>query len=118
MQDHRIGKGAYRALLALLENQGHTENSGAPKDLNFLIEDGWLKDTAVVSNIVYRQGMWEVELIFALGHHPKQLIKRVITSYPTRQEAQLSAQYMRRLAAKDARGTIRINTKRFDLSIN
>jgi hypothetical protein len=46
--------------------------------MEFLSDDWWLRDTAVTENIVKRNGMWEIQLVFAHYLQPWKLIKRNI----------------------------------------
>lgn len=104
---------AYEEVLNMLNNLHFTEKAGASSDMVFLSDDWWLRDTAVIENIVKRDGMWEIHLVFAHYQEPCKLIKRVITRHPSEEKAILSAQYMRRLAAKDQRGTLQVNMEDF-----
>ena len=118
MEGFDLDEGAYQALLKLLNNQHHIEKTGKEQDMFFLYEDYWLKDTAVISNIVAKNGMWEIYLVFAHHTKPHQFIKRSIAQFPNREQAMIGAQYMRRMAAKDQRGTLRVNYSGFNLSNN
>ncbi len=109
---------AYNELLNLLDNQHFTEIPGSPGDMDFLSDDWWLRDTAVIENIVQRDGMWEIQLVFAYYLAPCQLIKRCVCRYTNKDKAELSAWYMRRLAGKDQRGTLEVNIDDFNLCIN
>ncbi len=109
---------AYNELLNLLNNQHLTECPGEERDMNFLSDDWWLRDTSVIEHIVPRDGMWEIQLVFAHYLHPLQLVKRSIKRCTCPRKAQLSAWYMRRLAAKDQRGTLTVDIALFHLCIN
>jgi hypothetical protein len=89
---------SYAELLTMLNNMHLTEKSGADHDLGFIYEDWWLGDTAVIDNLALVQGAWEI--------------------YSSKQKAELTAFYMRRLAAKDQRGTLCINANDFIISVN
>lgn len=115
MKSFSLDPETYDELLQLLNNQYFTEKAGDNRDLNFLLDDYWLRDTAVVENIINRKGMWEVHLVFAHHEMPCKLIKRVITSYPDRTKAEMHAWYMRKLAAKDQRGTLKLKLEHFTL---
>ncbi len=106
---------AYEEMLNMLNNLHFTERTGTVSDLMFLSDDWWLRDTAVVENIVKRDGLWEIQLVFAHYQEPCKLIKRVITRHYNKKKAVLCAQYMRRLAAKDQRGTLTVNLEDFAL---
>lgn len=115
MKHFQLGDEAYDQLLNMLNNQHFTERPGAPADMDFLTDDWWLRDTAVIENVVRRDGMWEIQLVFAHHRQPKQFIKRVISRHANRQKALLNASYMRRLAAKDQRGTLQVNIEDFGI---
>ena len=108
-----IDHNTYNHLLNLLNNQHFTERPGNSEDMEFLRDDWWLRDTAVIENIVRREGMWEIHLVFAHYQEPEKLIKRVISRHTSKDKAELNAWYMRRLAAKDQRGTLKINLDDF-----
>ena len=118
MEDFHLDGEAYNELLKLLNNQFNTEKKGGQSDMSFLFEDYWLKDTAVISNVVGRNGMWEVHLVFAHYQEPHRLIKRVISQFPNKKQATISAQYMSRMAAKDQRGTLKVDDQQFKISSN
>ncbi len=115
MDNFRLDQAAYNEMLNLLNNQHFTEQPGMPSDMDFLSDDWWLRDTAVIENIVRREGMWEIQLVFAHYLEPHKLIKRVISRHSCKDKAELSACYMRRLAAKDQRGTLKVNIEDFRL---
>jgi len=115
MGEFQLDPGAYDELLNLLNNQHFTEVPAPARDMDFLSDDWWLRDTAVIENIVPREGMWEIHLVFAHYLEPQKLIKRVISRHPSKEKAELNAWYMRRLAAKDQRGTLKVNLDDFKL---
>ncbi len=118
MDNFHLDKGAYDELLNLLNNQHFIEKPGCDVDMDFLSDDWWLRDTAVIENIVKRNGMWEIHLVFAHHLQPKKLIKRVISRYTCKDKAELSAWYMKRLAAKDQRGTLKIDLNDFGICMS
>jgi hypothetical protein len=109
---------SYAELLTMLNNMHLTEKSGADHDLGFIYEDWWLGDTAVIDNLALVQGAWEIRLLFAHHKQPMKFLQRCICSYSSKQKAELTAFYMRRLAAKDQRGTLCINANDFIISVN
>lgn len=115
MDGFYFDKKAYDELLNLLNNQHFIEKPGYQNDMDFLADDWWLRDTAVIENVVKRDGMWEIHLVFAHHLQPQKLIKRVISRYPSKIKAELNAWYMKRMAAKDQRGTLKINLDDFGL---
>lgn len=115
MSEYYLDDEVYQSVLELLNNQHFVENKGNDSDLTFLSDDWWLRDTAVSERIVKRNGMWEIHLVFAHYLHPNQLITRVISKHTDKCKAELNAWYMKRLAAKDQRGTLKINIEDFGL---
>ncbi len=113
MKNFELDDKSYNELLNLLNNQHFTEIPANPSDMEFLTDDWWLRDTAVIEHVVKRDGMWEVQLVFAHHLEPEKLIKRIITRYTCKNKAELNAWYMRRLAAKDQRGTLKVNLNDF-----
>ncbi|MCG8328509.1 MAG: hypothetical protein MI974_12525 [Chitinophagales bacterium] len=118
MDNFQLDNDAYNELLNLLNNQHFTDKSGCQEDMDFLSDDWWLRDTAVIENIVKREGMWEIHLVFAHYQEPKKLIKRVISRFTCKNKAELNAWYMKRLAAKDQRGTLKVNLDDFKLCLS
>ncbi|GAB4416980.1 MAG: hypothetical protein OHK0039_26790 [Bacteroidia bacterium] len=102
-----------RAYLLLRPTTPHAarERCGYPCDLAFMQDDGWLGDTAVIENLVRRQGTWEIRLVFAHYCNPLRFLSRPITTHTCPRRAAHMASLMRRLAAKDARGTLRVRVE-------
>ncbi|MBX9892872.1 MAG: hypothetical protein K2Y12_11175 [Chitinophagaceae bacterium] len=111
-----IDDAAYLAMLGHIERSAQTDTAGLQSDISFYNEDFWLQDSAVIENIEYRNGEWNVFLVFAHQAKLLKLIKRKIKNYSCPKKAQLTAYYMRKLAAKDQRGTIIVKTD--NLTIN
>lgn len=109
---------AYNEMLCFLDNQHFTEKPADESNLLFLKNDWWLSDTAVIDIISYKKGGWEVYLTFANYKKPLQLIVRKITSCFSKEKASTAAHYMRRLAAKDQRGTLTVTIRDLNLCIN
>ena len=105
-------------MLEYLTSMALVEKSGEQRDLHFIDEDFWLQDTAVIENIELRNGEWNIYLVFA--HHliPLKFIKRKIVNFACPKKASLTAHYMRRQAAKDQRGTLKVNANLINLSFN
>ena len=118
MSNFKLDGYAYDELLNLLNNQHFIDQPGKQEDMEFLSDDWWLRDTAVIENIVRRDGMWEIHLVFAHYQQPQKLIKRIISRYTCKRKAELSAWYMRRLAAKDQRGTLKVDMDDFNLCLS
>lgn len=105
-------------LQKLLNNQSLDERVGGRRDFSMLLNDAWLQDSAVIENILFRRGQWEVHLVFAHYTNPYKLIKRRITTCFCKEKAQTYAHYMRRQAAKDPRGTLRVDSTLFQFCAN
>ena len=108
----------YAAMLDYLNDLSQLGKTGTAKDTTFIDENFWLQDTAVVENIEMRKGEWSIYLVFA--HHlvPLKFIKRKIVNYSCLKRATLAAQFMRRQAAKDQRGTLVINNNLISIIYN
>jgi hypothetical protein len=113
-----LSKEVYAQMLDGLNNLYFSDKLGFSNDLKFIADDFWLSDTAVIEQLLLRKGLWEVHLIFAYPAIPTRFLKRRITSHANSKRAAQMAFYMRRLAAKDQRGTISINIDNFNLSLN
>lgn len=87
------------------------DRRGTAADFGLLAADQWLTDTAVVERLTRSRGEWRVELVFAYVHNPLRLLVRHITAHATAHRAAQQAHYMRRLAAKDQRGTLRVSVQ-------
>ncbi|MDW3197082.1 MAG: hypothetical protein R8G66_32185 [Cytophagales bacterium] len=90
-----------------------TDLRGEYMDLDLFYRDEWLLDSAVIENVIERNGNWDIYLVFAHVSDPLKLIKRKITRCTTLKRAELTANFMRRQAAKDQRGTLRIDASIF-----
>ncbi|MEL6590109.1 MAG: hypothetical protein AAFP02_08460 [Bacteroidota bacterium] len=104
-----IDKSTYKLMLGCKTSCGQAERLASKPDLAFLHEDLWLQDTAVVERVVKLHGAWEVFLLFVHYQNPLLFIKRYIKKHFSAKKACMEAQYMRRLAAKDQRGTLHIH---------
>lgn len=108
----------YKSMLNYLNNLHFLEKKGDNQDMNFLQDDHWLRDTAVVYHVNRYKGMWEIKLLFAHYNDPLKLVLRKISKNTDRKKAEKYAQYMMRLAAKDQRGTLKINTDGIKICVN
>ena len=116
--DFYLDEKAYQVLLDACNNLHFTEIVGGVVDFNLLYDDYWLQDSAVIENIRFARGEWEVYLVFAHYKNPYRLIKRKITSCFCQSKAKTFAYYMRRLAAKDQRGTLQVDKNLFQYNGN
>ena len=108
----------YAKMLDELSNLFFTEKLGLDSDMNFYRNDFWLTDTAVIEMLLLRKGAWEVNLLFAHHKTPLKFLSRRITSHSCPKRARTMAFYMRRLAAKDQRGTLSLDINDLNLTPN
>jgi hypothetical protein len=108
----------YAKMLDELSNLFFTEKLGLDSDMNFYRDDFWLSDTAVIELLQLRKGCWEINLLFAHHKTPLKFLSRRITSHTCPKRAQTMAFYMRRLAAKDQRGTLKVDINDLHLTLN
>lgn len=109
---------SYLAMLAALAEVHLHDGLGHDRDLLFLRKDYWLGDTAVIDRLIRRHGTWDIHLLFAHHRFPLRFISRRITCHPCPRKAALMAGYMRRLAAKDQRGTLCIDPAGYQIQLN
>lgn len=108
-----LDRSCYDNLVDFMNIQPSSDTKGRFADLNFFYQDGWLLDSAVIDQVYHRKGTWEVHLVFAHTENPFQFIKRRVGSYMTKQKAEFAANILRRQAAKDPRGTLKLDPKFF-----
>lgn len=105
----QIDTAAYSALLQGVNQQYFVEKKGDMSDFRLYYNDLWLADTAVIDDVHRSKGEWAVDLIFVSIHNPLKFIRRYITSHSCPKRAAQKAELMRRLAAKDQRGTLLVS---------
>ncbi|SCC56276.1 hypothetical protein GA0116948_11514 [Chitinophaga costaii] len=105
-------------MLDFIEETYATNKPGTAEDADFILDDFWLQDTVVIENIERRHGAWNIFLVFAHHLQPLKLIKRSITNFSSLKKAALTAHYMRRLAAKDQRGTMYLNAQSININLS
>ncbi len=108
----------YAKMLDELSNLFFTEKIGLDSDMNFYRNDFWLTDAAVIELLLLRKGAWEINLLFAHHKTPLKFLSRRITSHSCPKRARTMAFYMRRLAAKDQRGTLTLDINDLNLTLN
>jgi len=108
----------YAKVLDGLSNLHFTDKLGESRDLDFLPDDRWLSDTAVIDQVYVHKGLWLISLVFVHHKTPMKFLMRRITSHACPRRACMMALYMRRLAAKDQRGTLKIELDRFHTPLN
>lgn len=114
----RMDAACYAQLMQGLNMQHFGEIKGDLSDFGLYHDDLWLSDTAVIENISRYQGQWAVHLTFAHVLQPLKFIRRYIVSLTCLKRATLHAQLIRRLAAKDQRGTLTVGAESFSLCHN
>lgn len=120
MKEHTVYIDAtcYEGLMDFMNQQENDDVHGEFIDLDLFYNDQWLLDSAVIDRVVPRQGNWIIYLVFAYAKFPLRLIKRKITKCNTLDKARITAEYMRRLAAKDQRGTLQVREADFTQCLN
>lgn len=81
-------------------------------------EEAWLKDSAVHVDVFQYKGRWEVSLVFIDTRDPKHILVRRIADYNSERLANIYAEHMRRTAAKDERGTQKVNKDDYHINDN
>jgi hypothetical protein len=114
----RIDSATYAQLMKGLNEFHFVEKKGNSSDFKLFFDDLWLVDTAVIDDLHKHKGEWAVSLIFASVYNPLKFIKRYIVSHPCPKRAAQKAYFMRRLAAKDQRGTLIVNDELLNLCQN
>lgn len=109
---------AYNNMLEAIHVLEATDAAGKSADISFINDDFWLQDTAVIENIEYRNGEWNIYLVFAHYQLPLKFLKRKIVKFSCKRKASIVAHYMRRQAAKDQRGTLTVNKDLINISFN
>lgn len=109
---------AYSQMLGKLGSLYFTDKPGNAQDCAFIYDDTWLSDTAVIDQLRYYKRMWEIRLVFAHFQDPMRFLARRISAHSCPKRAAMMAGYMRRLAAKDQRGTLRVNLADLSIELN
>jgi hypothetical protein len=113
-----IDRATYKLLLAYKRSCFDTGKRGETADLEFLYEDTWLRDTVVINWVARLNGTWRIYLVFVHHKRPFLFIKRFIKTQISEPKAVMEAEYMKRLAAKDQRGTLKLEERAFDVCSN
>ncbi len=114
----KLSSELYAQMLDRLNTLHLTDKLGFEGDLSVFENDYWLCDSAVVERIIRRKGTWDIVLVFVDCVMPLKLLARRITSNTCPNRAAMIGAYMRRLAAKDQRGTISISINQFEIPLN
>ena len=81
-------------------------------------KDAWLLDAEVRTKIGHVKGRWEVSLLFVNTTDPNQLLIKKIGDYRTKRLAEIYALYMQKTAAKDIRGTQKVDKDAYNFNKN
>jgi hypothetical protein len=104
----------YQTMLKLLNCLSEIDQAASDLDLVFMEHDYWLSDTAVIQQKKKRKGGVELYLVFADHLNPFRLIVRRIDWYWNDQKASLHSSIICRMAAKDQRGSLKVNLQKFN----
>jgi hypothetical protein len=81
-------------------------------------KDAWLLDAEVRTKIEEIKGRWEVSLVFVNTKDPNQLLVRRIGDYRSKRLAEIYALNMQKTAAKDKRGTQKVDKSAYNFNNN
>ncbi|MRH99474.1 hypothetical protein GH721_02915 [Kriegella sp. EG-1] len=78
----------------------------------------WLLDAEVQYKVTPVKGRWEVSLIFINTKNPNQVLIQTIGDYRTERLAEIYGRSMQQTAAKDPRGTQKVDKDAYDINNN
>jgi len=81
-------------------------------------EDSWLLDAEVSYRIEEVKSRWEVSLVFVDTKDPNHFLIKKIADYRSKRLAEIYAKNMQQTAAKDIRGTQKVNRNDFNINNN
>ena len=81
-------------------------------------KNNWLLDAEVQYKVTPVKGRWEVSLIFINTKDPNQFLIQIIGDYRTERLAEIYGRNMQQTAAKDARGTQKVDKDAYDINNN
>lgn len=81
-------------------------------------DDKWLLDAEVQSKVAYVKGRWRVSLIFIDTKDPNRILIKEISDYRSKRLAEIAALNMKNTAAKDVRGTQKVNKNAYNFNNN
>ena len=81
-------------------------------------KDAWLLDAEVRTKIEEIKGRWEVSLVFINTTDPNQVLIRKIGDYRSKRLAEIYARSMQETAAKDIRGTQKVDKGAYNFNKN
>lgn len=80
--------------------------------------EDWLLDAEVQYKITPKQGRWEVSLLFINTKNPTEILIRNIGDYRSEKLAEIYGRSMQQTAARDQRGTQKVDKNAFDFNSN
>jgi carbon monoxide dehydrogenase subunit G len=81
-------------------------------------KSAWLLDAEVRTKIEEIKGRWEVSLVFVNTKDPNQLLIQKIGDYRSKNLAEIYARNMQKTAAKDNRGTQKVDKSAYNFNKN
>jgi hypothetical protein len=78
----------------------------------------WLLDSEVQYKVTPVKGRWEVSLIFINTKDPNQVLIKTIGDYRSERLAEIYGRSMQQTAAKDPRGTQKVDKDAYDINNN
>lgn len=81
-------------------------------------KNDWLIDAEVQYKVTPVKGRWEVSLLFINTKDPNQVLVQTIGDYRTERLAEIYGRSMQQTAAKDPRGTQKVNKDAYDIDNN
>lgn len=81
-------------------------------------KNDWLMDAEVQYKVAPVKGRWEVSLIFINTHDPNEVLVQVIGDYRSERLAEIYGRNMQQTAAKDPRGTQKVDKNAYDINNN
>jgi hypothetical protein len=95
-----------------------TNFAGKPEDFKVLQEDKWLIETEVKYQLLKKNGLWHLTMIYIAVDNPLKLICRKIDVYNSEKKAKIFAGILQRGIRKDARGTLKTNQDAINICNN
>jgi len=81
-------------------------------------KNDWLMDAEVQYKVTPIKGRWEVSLIFINTKDPNQVLIQTIGDYRSERLAEIYGRSMQQTAAKDPRGTQKVDKDAYDINNN
>lgn len=86
-----------------------TDHIGTADDFKILKEDRWLMNTEVRYQLLEKNGLWYLTMIYVAIDDPLTFMCREIDVYNSERKAKTYASILQRGIRKDARGTLKTN---------